>query len=383
MSNSELVQHGGQPVAVNPLAQVPANVVDVLNGFSEDFFNSYGGTFKRISLDGKAFTVIDGSSKDTLMTQTVDGEFIPRKTLDVIVLAVNSGGDWCRMYYKNHTQGAADSPDWVWFAKDGYPAPIAHLCEDKKPDGRRFFTKHRTLAVSIIDINYQTSQIKFDFENIYRLTIGGSSIFGDDISTPSGLKCYNFVNLKNYLARHQLKSTAVMPIRLTLVDESVPSLRFCPLERKDPTSPTGTMPLIFDPGTLGQIAGKMAEKRSDLEAIIKIEKVSPDSDQPIPTKEELLTGMRGGETQAQKATTAAAKTTVDVPLTRVEEPGQTVVQAAPAGNTLDPEVLGAIEAGLGGSSLAGLAPETASPAQPAAAAPSASDLDAELDALLG
>lgn len=400
----QLVQHQAQPSVASPTPgtgitgnnppALPAHLTGAFKKNFESMLDDYGQAFKRISLKGRVFTLNDGSSKQTLMVMTTEGQMVPAASMDVCILGANPGGDFCTYYENEYVDGDAVQPDYLWFKGSGFPPPIKDICEQERPDGRKNYNTRRRLVVVQLKKTPDGTANYLDTNNLYVLDIGGSSIYGKDSQNP---QAFSLASLSRFCTSMNLDGPGYFACRMIFTQESVPSVRFIP------ASSNGQL-VFWDPVTLEKVAALAASNEVQKLLEVKVingpkkelpqetapvqapaaapvqQVVQPDP-QPAPAVQPQTVVAAPAtvvSTPAQQPVTTVAATPAVAPTAQVVEaqpvgtPAASVVQqAVPAAGVLDPALAAQIQTATTAA---------AQVIQPAAAP---DDLDAELDALIG
>lgn len=201
----------------NLMPALPQELQNQLAAHFGTALSSFGGSFKRISIKGSRFHVLDGAQ-----------EIYQSAThLDVVILGI-AEKNHCAWYAKKY-DGSDDAvaPDAVWEMDGEVPANVPASALQKDAEGRNQYAIRRRIVVAAM-LPDSAGGLSLYTDGVFVLDINAKSNFGADI-VAGNTKAYGFNNYIPALLSTKLYPCALVTRIVFDTSESVPVLRFHPM----------------------------------------------------------------------------------------------------------------------------------------------------------
>ena len=198
---------------------------------SNNYGDSFGESFPRLSLKGSRFTLRNGSSED----------FIANDQLDVIILG-DAADDHCVYFKDKYDPTKTDvAPTAVWYMKQPAPVVVPPTVLQRGPDGRFGYVRQHRAVILIKDPltgKYNDTPVVYD--------IGAMSLYGQDLPMADGSSAMGYASLRRWCSAQRIlpclfETRIIFDRRAT-----VPCVRFIP-------SRNGSAPMLLTPDVLNPV----------------------------------------------------------------------------------------------------------------------------------
>ena len=190
---------------------------------ADNYGDSFGESFPRLSLKGSRFTLRNGSSED----------FIANDQLDVIILG-DAADDHCVYFKDKYDPNKTDvAPTAVWYMKQPAPVVVPPTVLQRGPDGRFGYVRQHRAIILIKDPltgKYGDNPVVYD--------IGAMSLYGQDLPMADGSSAMGYASLRRWCSAQKIlpclfETRIIFDRRAT-----VPCVRFIP-------SRNGSAPMLL------------------------------------------------------------------------------------------------------------------------------------------
>ena len=226
---------------------LPAELAQQVAELQNNFGDSFGESFSRISLKGSRFSLKSGSSSELISSDRL-----------VCVILADAPTDHCTYYANKYDPATADDvkPTAVWLRGQDAPVVVPQAALTKDATGRLGYSvAHRTVIAYADPATNQMSLTPVVFD------IGSMSLYGEDLTLSDGTVAMSYSSFRRWCAKQGIPPCLVLVQVIFDLRQSVPVVRFIP-------GRNGANPAILPQPLLGQVIEKA--KSQEVKDLLKV-----------------------------------------------------------------------------------------------------------------